>query len=467
MEQIIGSTIKDIPFFGGLSFTGVQTIDIAISLFVLTYIYNKAKYVYAIVSKFVFDYVDRKFFIKYEVTNAQVNTWILHVLNNLTYDKNQYEIIFDNRSYDNNKYLIKEKKVNDTLHFIPFEGKYIRIYIEGDDIILKVYRKSMKGINYEKFIEDFIEHCKITYEREHNELNTNTKKTDYFEFSNGNWENKNGIPQRRPGTVFGKSFKKINQDVQKFVEDASFYQTMDIPYKRGYLLYGPWGSGKTTIIRTIATILKYSIYKISLSDPNLDDTMLSKAFTNVPASSIIVIEDFDSSFLTNSQKIMNPNDLLHVQPQKQNIITYSNLLNILDGLSSSYGHILFLTTNHIDKIQDSLIRPGRIDLVEYVGYIETNDITEYFDYFYSNQLKEDKIDSKHEINQLATDLLATYSNITMSELQNYFIKFRGNYKDSFVNIKRFKEDNNTKNLSGINITNEVNETDIDVKRTDD
>ena len=181
----------------------------------------------------------------------------------------------------------------------------------------------------------------------------------------------------------------------------------------------------------------------------------------------IVIEDFDSSFLTNSQKIMNPNDLLHVQPQKQNIITYSNLLNILDGLSSSYGHILFLTTNHIDKIQDSLIRPGRIDLVEYVGYIETNDITEYFDYFYSNQLKEDKIDSKHEINQLATDLLATYSNITMSELQNYFIKFRGNYKDSFVNIKRFKEDNNTKNLSGINITNEVNETDIDVKRTDD
>lgn len=166
------------------------------------------------------------------------------------------------------------------------------------------------------------------------------------------------------------------------------------------------------------------------------------------------MEDFDSSFLTTNKKIIDPKDMINILPQKQNIITYSNLLNILDGLTSSYGYILFLTTNYIERIQESLIRPGRIDLVEYVGYIDNIDIVEYLNYFYNNQLKDIQANVQDKFKQFAQSLVDIYKNVTMSELQNYCIKFRKNYNDIFENIKRFKEDNNIKNLSVSSIIEE-------------
>jgi len=85
--------------------------------------------------------------------------------------------------------------------------------------------------------------------------------------------------------------------------------------------------------------------------------------------------------------------------------------------------------------------------VEYVWYIDNIDIVEYLNYFYNNQLKDIKDNIQEELRQFSQSLLETYKNVTMSELQNYCIKFRKNYNDIFENIKRFKEDNNIKNLS--------------------
>ena len=51
-------------------------------------------------------------------------------------------------------------------------------------------------------------------------------------------------------------------------------------------------------------------------------------------------------------------------------VTLSGLLNMVDGLWSSSGHerILIFTTNHMDRLDPALLRPGRMDMHIYMGY---------------------------------------------------------------------------------------------------
>lgn len=61
--------------------------------------------------------------------------------------------------------------------------------------------------------------------------------------------------------------------------------------------------------------------------------------------------------------------LIYIIPSHsyQSSVTFSGLLNALDGVASSEERIIFMTTNHIDRLDPALIRPGRVDLQEYIG----------------------------------------------------------------------------------------------------
>ena len=69
---------------------------------------------------------------------------------------------------------------------------------------------------------------------------------------------------------------------------------------------------------------------------------------------------------------------------KQSIyeIWHSDLLNAIDGFFSSHGRILIASTNHIDKLDSALIRPGRIDLKIEIGYITSEILQEFLCNFY-------------------------------------------------------------------------------------
>ena len=66
------------------------------------------------------------------------------------------------------------------------------------------------------------------------------------------------------------------------------------------------------------------------------------------------MEDIDCAFVQRKKK-------------ENSGITFSGLLNAIDGVGASEGRIVFMTTNHIEKLDPALIRPGRIDVKMYLG----------------------------------------------------------------------------------------------------
>jgi mitochondrial chaperone BCS1 len=76
---------------------------------------------------------------------------------------------------------------------------------------------------------------------------------------------------------------------------------LGIPYRRGYLLYGPPGSGKSSFIQAIAGELNYDICILNLSERGLGDDRLFHLLSNIPERSIVLIEDIDAAFNRRSQ----------------------------------------------------------------------------------------------------------------------------------------------------------------------
>ena len=144
-----------------------------------------------------------------------------------------------------------------------------------------------------------------------------------------------------------------------------------VPYTRGYLLYGPPGTGKTSFVQAIAGALKLNLCYLNLSSGDIDDDQLNRLLSEAPERSIILLEDVDAMFLQRDQ----------VQHQK---ISFSGFLNALDGVRSQEGQILFMTTNHKERLDPALLRPGRADVLVKLNYASENQMIQLFTRFFPN-----------------------------------------------------------------------------------
>ncbi|KAJ2519760.1 Complex III assembly protein translocase and chaperone [Coemansia sp. RSA 1939] len=152
----------------------------------------------------------------------------------------------------------------------------------------------------------------------------------------------------------------IVADVKDFTSNGKWYDDRGIPYRRGYLLYGPPGSGKTSFIQALAGELGYNICILNLSERGLTDDRLNHLLTVAPERSLVLLEDIDAAFSRTRQHSEHA-------AYQQSMVTFSGLLNALDGVASSDERIIFMTTNHIERLDPALIRPGRVDVKVFLG----------------------------------------------------------------------------------------------------
>jgi chaperone BCS1 len=141
----------------------------------------------------------------------------------------------------------------------------------------------------------------------------------------------------------------ILADLGRFFESRERYETLGIPWRRGYLLYGPPGTGKTSLVTALASELSLNVCVLSLASPNVTDEKIGKLLSGVPRRSVILIEDVDAFFTQRAKA------------DSQVRVSYSGFINALDGVAAHEGSVVFLTTNHPDRLDEAAIRSGRVD----------------------------------------------------------------------------------------------------------
>jgi len=148
----------------------------------------------------------------------------------------------------------------------------------------------------------------------------------------------------------GATIEATLGDLRAFEARRAWYQGLGIPYRRGYLLHGPPGNGKSSLVFAIASAVGRDIATLSLGTPTLTDELLRTALARLPGNSVLLIEDIDGVFTGR-------------EPARDDLkLTFSGLLNALDGVATAEGRIMFVTTNHPDRLDPALIRPGRVDV---------------------------------------------------------------------------------------------------------
>lgn len=187
-------------------------------------------------------------------------------------------------------------------------------------------------------------------------------------------------PMRQLRTVFlpREQTDRIVQDLEKFLSNKDRYRDLGTPYRRGILLSGPAGTGKTSLILALASHFEKSLNVISLASIK-NDSELADAFNAVKSDSFVAVEDVDTvkvSHLREEQETKGEGKASGTEG-----VTLGGLLNALDGLSSREGRVVFMTTNRPDKLDDALVRQGRIDRHETIselGPAEARRMTEHF-----------------------------------------------------------------------------------------
>lgn len=159
---------------------------------------------------------------------------------------------------------------------------------------------------------------------------------------------------------------RIIHDLDQFVTQRGWYEALCVPYRRGILLEGPPGCGKTTLAVAIASHLERPLYVLNLGSLTSDDKLI-QAISRVPDHAILLLEDIDTVDISNSRE---PTAVPAVGPGVVSLtrpLTLSALLNSIDGAFAKEGRILIMTTNHPEKLDPALLRPGRADLREFIG----------------------------------------------------------------------------------------------------
>lgn len=204
-------------------------------------------------------------------------------------------------------------------------------------------------------------------------------KTIMYSAMGMGWQQFGDPRRKRPlnSVVLDKGVKEtVVADVKDFLGSQKWYVDRGIPYRRGYLLYGPPGSGKSSFIQALAGELDFGVAIINLSERGMTDDKLIHLLTKLPQRTILLLEDADAAFVNRRQ--------IDADGYGGGTVTFSGLLNALDGVAAGEERIAFLTTNHIERLDEALIRPGRVDMTVRIGEATRYQAAEMWERFYGD-----------------------------------------------------------------------------------
>ena len=254
---------------------------------------------------------------------------------------------------------------------------------------------------YEKHTNKYVEDENIYYFslKNDNDYHHNSKKSGPLEDEKNVtsvWKKNILVSYKTFNNTFFTDKEILLKKLRYFLNNERLYQDRGIPYNVGFLLHGEPGCGKTSCIKAISNLTKRHVVEVNLRKIKTCGDF-EKIFTEndmngkyIPHNKkIIVLEDIDCMInIVKSRKKADDSQassefdeigkadsecmklmMLHEKIMKDeekykpnDNLTLACILNTIDGVLENYGRILIITTNFIDKLDEALIRPGRIDM---------------------------------------------------------------------------------------------------------
>ena len=347
-------------------------------------------------------------------------------------------------NYDINKIINqhREKKIKYKNNEITYShySDIITVYTDKDRK-KENYTVTLKVIQHENSSEDILEDfCKFCANEYKFFLTGKVWSQQIFTNKNCEWVSSPSNNYRKLDTIILKNNlkNKIKDDIQLFLNSEEWYQHRDIPYSRGYLFHGHPGTGKTSMIKGLSLFSKRHIHYLMLNEVYNDSELLELVKSINFKETILVIEDIDAmlnvvksreadkktyqDYLEEKEKnkkmTVDEWDKLELQKNKKQSVTLSGLLNVIDGLFSSHGRILIMTTNHPEVLDSALIRPGRIDCKFLFDNCDGEQIGKLFEMFFNQELSE--------CNKMQLEKLKLNKNYSPAHITSIFLRYRNN-----------------------------------------
>ena len=320
----------------------------------------------------------------------------------------------------------------------------VKNYVEN---ITETYLASIKDNRQNKRFIYFLDKVK------HNEDESvlNCWREDVFESS------------RTFDNIFFDGKRELIDKIDFFLENRNWYYEKGIPYSLGIGLHGPPGTGKTSFIKALANYTNRHIIVISLKIINTKRQLENFFFENryhekneyngIPFDKkIIVFEDIDcigdiilersklplenepfrhKSHLRDSDNVVKIGEVIQTIcgindgvchssiSSADNPITLDDILNLWDGIRETPGRILVISSNHYHKLDQALVRPGRIDISHELSNASHATISELYYHLFGTHIPKQSLKKIKEY---------YYS---PAELINLFVSYKN--KTDFLN----------------------------------